>query len=400
MSIGAGPLVFMIAGEPSGDALGGRLMAALRRQTGDSVRFEGIGGPAMAEEGLRSLFPMAELSIMGLAEIVPKIPHLLRRIRETAASVERLRPAALVTIDAPDFSFRVARRVGRSGVPRIHYVAPSVWAWRPRRAATIARFLDHLLALLPFEPPYFERVGLPCSFVGHPAIETQMGAGDGHAFRERHVIAHGRRIVLMLPGSRHGEVRRLLPVFIATLCQMRAAGHDFKVVIPVGAHIAETVRTGLMGSALDALVVEGDSEKADAFAAADAALAKSGTVTLELALAGVPAVIGYRMNPLTYAVVSRVAVGRFAGLPNVILDRLLVPELLQYECRPDRLAAALTPLIDDGEARRTQLIGLADIRRRLSLPGIRPSDAAAEIVLRVAREKMQAGLAQRAPIGT
>jgi lipid-A-disaccharide synthase len=378
------PLFFVVAGEPSGDLLGGRLMAAMRERTGDRIRFSGVGGPGMINEGLAPLFPMAELSVMGLAEIVPKIPHLLRRIGQTVDAVAHRRPAALVTIDAPDFSFRVARRVAPLGIPRIHYVAPSVWAWRPGRAATVARFLDHLLALLPFEPPYFERVGLPCSFVGHPAVESGAGAGDGPGFRERHGIARDRRIVLMLPGSRMAEIQRLLPVFVAALRELRGVGIDFQVVTPLGPHLADHVRSKLAGSGLDALIVEGDGEKFDAFAAADAALAKSGTVTLELALALVPSVIAYRVNGLSYAIARRLAVGRFVGLPNIILDRPLAPELLQDECTPDRLAAALSPLLGDGAARVAQIAGLAEIRSRLSLPGTTPSRAAARIVLGVA----------------
>jgi lipid-A-disaccharide synthase len=380
------PLFFLVAGEPSGDLLGGRLMAALRQETGDAVTFAGIGGPRMIEQGLQPLFPMEELSIMGLAEVVPQIPHMLRRIRETTGDIARLRPAAVVTIDAPDFSFRVARRVRGLGIPLIHYVAPSVWAWRPGRAATIAGFLDHLMALLPFEPPYFEKVGLPCTFVGHPAVEAGQSWGDGNRFREKHGIPSDRNIVVMLPGSRRGEIRRLLAPFIATLKLLRARGLDFKTVVPVSAHLAGQVAAALTASGLDAVVVEGEAEKRDAFAAAAAALAKSGTVTLELALAAVPTVIAYRLNPLTFAIASRMITGRFAGLPNIILDRELMPEFLQDDCRPDRLADALGAVLRDGPDRRTQIEGMVLVGASLSPPGLTPSQAAARVVLRVARD--------------
>ncbi len=389
------PLFFLVAGEPSGDLLGGALMAALNRQTGGRVAFAGIGGPRMSEQGLQSLFPMSELSVMGIAEIATRIPHLLGRIRQTADEVRRLSPAALVTIDAPDFSFRVAQRVGPGNIPRIHYVAPSVWAWRPGRAAKIARFLDHLLALLPFEPPWFEVEGLPCSFVGHPALEGGAGKGDGRAFRARHAIPADRKILIMLPGSRHGELHRMLPVFVETIRRLEAAGHVLSIVAPVPAHLAEAVRAAIKDSGLAALVVQGDVDKFDAFAAATAALAKSGTVTLELALARVPSVIAYRINPLTHAVARRIATGKYAGLPNVILDRPLMPEFLQYDATPDRLARAVEPLLSDTGARMAQIAGAVEVRRQLEVEGSTPSDAAAEVVLRVARRK-----SQRASIGT
>ena len=384
------PLFFLVAGEPSGDLLGGRLMAALKERTGGAVGFAGVGGPRMIEQGLASLFPMTELSIMGLAEVAPQIPHILGRIRETAAEIERLRPAAVITIDAPDFSFRVARRARGLGVPLIHYVAPSVWAWRPGRAAKIAGFLDHLLALLPFEPPYFEKEGLPCTFVGHSAVEGVEGRGDGARFRRRHDIADNRKIVVMLPGSRRGEVQRLLPPFIAALRLLKARGLEFKVAVPVGPHLAERVSRQLAEAGLDAVVIQGEEDKFDAFAAADAALSKSGTVTLELALAKVPTVIAYRINELSHAIARPFIRARWAGLPNVILNQELMPEFIQSDCTPERLADALGPLMVEGPARQAQLAGMAEVGRRVSRPDMSPSQAAAEMVLKVARDRAAA----------
>jgi len=379
----ARPLLYLIAGEPSGDLLGGSLMAALKRRTGDAVRFAGIGGPRMMAQGLEPLFPMTELAVMGLAEILPKLPHLMRRGRETVADIARLRPAALITIDSPGFALRVAERVKPLGVPRIHYVAPSVWAWKPGRAAKIAKYLNHLLALLPFEPPYFEKEGLPCTFVGHPAIEGQAGKGDGAAFRARHGLAPDRRVVIMLPGSRVGEIDRIMPVFQEALRRLQQGRAPFTVVVPVPDYLAGKVRAGLAGSSLETILLTGDAEKFDAFATAELALAKSGTVTLELALSGVPAVIGYRINRLTHFIAVRMTFGKYAGLPNVILDRPLMPEFLQYECTPERLVAELSRLLDDPAARRAQLEGGSEIRRLLSPEGKSPSEAAADAVLRV-----------------
>jgi lipid-A-disaccharide synthase len=383
---GSAPVIFVVAGEPSGDLLGGGLMAALRRQTSGHVAFAGIGGPRMIGEGMRSLFPMEELSVMGFAEIATKIPHLLSRIRQTAAEVARLRPAALVTIDAPDFSFRVAERVMARcpDIPRIHYVAPSVWAWRPGRAAKIARVLNHLLALLPFEPPYFEVEGLPCSFVGHPATAGRAGKGDGAGFRLRHGIATDRPILIVLPGSRRGELKRMLPLFIDTLRRVTGSVGALSIVAPVPVYLADAVRSTMTEAGLDALVIQDEAEKFDAFAAASAALAKSGTVTLELALSGVPTVIAYRINPLTHVIASRIATGKFAGLPNVILDREVMPEFLQYEATAQKLAREVETLLTSAEARRLQIEGAAEVRRALSVAGTTPSDAAASVVLRVA----------------
>ena len=379
----AGPLLYLIAGEPSGDLLGGSLMAALKRRTGDAVRFAGIGGPKMMAQGLEPLFPMTELAVFGLAEILPKLPHLMRRGEQTVADIARLRPAALITIDAPGFALRVAERVKPLGVPRIHYVAPSVWAWKPGRAAKIAKYLTHLLALLPFEPPYFEKEGLPCTFVGHPAIEGMAGTGDAAAFRARHGLPADRRVIIMLPGSRFGEIGRMLPVFLEALRRLQSGRETFTVAVPVPDYLADRVRAGMAGSRLETILIAGDAEKFDAFAAAELALAKSGTVTLELALSGVPAVIGYRVHPISHFIATRLVVGKYAGLPNVILDRLLVPELLQYDCTPERLAVELSRLLDDPAVRQAQLDDGAEIRRLLSPEGKTPSEAAADAVLEV-----------------
>ncbi|HSR72174.1 MAG TPA: lipid-A-disaccharide synthase, partial [Kiloniellales bacterium] len=214
------PLVFLVAGEPSGDLLGARLMAALEQESGGRARFAGVGGSAMTAAGLKSLYPMADLSHMGLAEVVPHLPRLIRRLGETVTAIARLRPDIVVTIDSPEFSFRVARSARRLGIPLVHYVAPQVWAWRPGRARRLAQRVDHLLVLLPFEPAFFERFGLACSFVGHSVLESGAARGDGAAFRRRHGLAESTPLVAVLPGSRGGEVRRLLPVFGPALARL------------------------------------------------------------------------------------------------------------------------------------------------------------------------------------
>ncbi|MCG8507712.1 MAG: lipid-A-disaccharide synthase [Rhodospirillales bacterium] len=381
------PLIFLIAGEPSGDLLGGRLMAALKAQTGGAVRFSGVGGDAMAAEGLVSLFPMADLSVMGLTEVLPRLPLLLKRISETADAARKARPAAVVTIDSPDFSFRVAKRLKGAGFPLIHYVAPTVWAWRPGRAEKIARFLDHLLALFPFEPPYFDAVGLPCTFVGHSVVESGAGAGDGADFRRRHGIGADSPLVCVLPGSRFSETSRLLPVFAETAARLSAAKPGLSIVMPLAETVAGPIADTVNSWPPPVVAVRGEEEKYAAFAAADVALAASGTVALELAMAGLPSVIAYRLNPLTAWIARRMIRVKYANLINITLDRPAVPEFLQKDCTADSLTAALIGLLDDEAARNAQI---AAARQAISLMGGEgppPSHRAASAILRVISAK-------------
>ena len=384
-----GPLVFLVAGEPSGDVLGGRLMAALRDECDGAIRFAGIGGARMQGEGLESLFPMAELSVMGFAEVLPHVPRLLRRLRQTVAEIEACRPAAVVTIDSPGFTFRVARRARRLGIPLIHYVAPSVWAWKPGRARKIARFLDHLLALLPFEPPYFDRVGLPCTFVGHPVVES--AGGDGDAFRRRHGIPPEAPLICILPGSRRSETARLLPVFGETMARLAGGRPGLRAVVPTLETVAAEVAAAVAAWPLPAVVCHGEDEKTDAFAAADVALAASGTVALELAMAGTPAIIAYRVNPLSAWLARRLIRVSFVNLVNLILDRPAVPEFLQQDCRADLLAAAVETLWQDGDARRRQTDAAGEALARLGLGGPPPSRRAARAVLDIIFKPSEGG---------
>ena len=381
------PLIFLIAGEPSGDVLGARLMAALKRQSGGKVRFAGVGGVHMGEEGLDSLFPIGELSVMGLAEVLPHVPRLLRRIRETAARIRALSPSVLVTIDSPDFTFRVAKRTrgGGAPMPAIHYVAPQVWAWRPGKAKATAHLFDRLIALLPFEPPYFEAVGLPCTFVGHPVLESGAGTGDGAAFRRRHGIAEGTPLICVLPGSRRTETRLLLPVFGETLARLTQSCPHLRAVVPTVETVADAVTVAAGEWPVPALVLTGEAEKFDAFAAADVGLAASGSVTLELAMAGVPMVVAYKMNPVTGWLARRLIRTRYVNLMNLVLDRDAVPELLQGDCTPDKLAKALFRLLTDEAAQRAQRAAFTEALEKLGRDGPPPSERAAEVVLEVMR---------------
>ena len=375
--------IFIVTGEPSGDALGGALIAALRQRTAGKLRVAGIGGERMREQGLESLVPLGDLAIMGVAEVLPRAPVILRRVRETVAAIRALRPDAVVTIDSSGFSWRVAHGLRRRGerLPLIHYVAPMVWGWRAGRARRMARWYDHLMTLLPFEPPYFERVGLSCSFVGHPVLECGAEHGDGGRFRAAHRLAPDDLLITVLPGSRGGEVRRLLPIFGAALKQLEDLVGPFRVVVPTVSTVAATVAGAVGAWPGNAIVVQQPQEKYDAFAASRAALAASGSVALELALARLPMVVAYRLNPLTEAFLDRVLKVRQVNLVNLLLGRPLVCELLGSNCTPERLAVLLADLLGDERVRAAHRQGYDEAVRRLAADGVSPSLRAADQIL-------------------
>ncbi|KAF0675219.1 lipid-A-disaccharide synthase [Profundibacterium mesophilum] len=345
--------VFLIAGEPSGDRLGAALMRGLRVLQPD-VQFAGVGGDEMTGEGLRSLFPMQELSVMGITEVLPRYPSLRRRMVETADAVIEAEPDVLITIDSPDFCLRVARRVRAASPLRIvHYVAPSVWAWRPGRARKMAAHVDQVLALLPFEPPYMEAAGMRCDFVGHPvAEEPQANVSQRADFRRDWDLGEAP-LLLVLPGSRKSEVERLMPVFAEAVEMLAAARPDLRIVIPAAAPVIGRVRELAARWPHTPLILdpaEGEdpaSRKRAAFGAADMALAASGTVSLELAAAGTPMVIAYDMSWLSWQVMSRMVRIESATLVNLVTDTKMVPEFLGPDCRPGPIAGALIALAQD-----------------------------------------------------
>ncbi len=375
--------VFLIAGEASGDALGAALMTGLR-SLAPEVEFQGVGGPKMAGEGLSSLFPMEELSVMGLVEILPKYRQLKRRIAETAEAVARLRPDALITIDSPDFCLRVAGLV-RAANPKqrtIHYVAPTVWAWRPGRAAKMAPVIDHVLALFPFEPPYMESAGMTCDFVGHPVVaERRATAGEALEFRDAHAIEPHQPVLLCLPGSRRGEVSRLAPRFEEAIARLRDREPDLRVVLPTVSGVAGIVRDLAARWKVAPLVVETAEDKARAFAAADLALAASGTVSLELAANRVPMVIAHDFNRLTWWMMKRAALIDTVTLVNIVSETRTVPEYLGPACQPGPISRALMTLIDEEVARDKQFAAMELTMDRLGAGGEAPGLRAARSVL-------------------
>jgi len=374
------PLIYLIAGEASGDAIGARLMRAVAARRPDTT-FAGIGGEAMAAHGLASLFPMRELALMGLLEVVPRLRHLNARLAETAADIAARRPAVVVTIDSPGFTLRVLRRIAPLGLPRAHYVAPQVWAWRERRVRHYPGLWDRLLCLLPFEPDFFARHHLPAAFVGHPVLESGADTGDAARFRARHAVPPDTRLLTVMPGSRRTEVSRLLPVLGATLQRTAAAVPRLQAVVPVAGPVAEAVRLGTRAWPVPPILVTDTDDKHDAFAASAAALTKSGTSTLELGLAGVPMLVAYRVNPLTAAIVRRSVTVQYASLLNLLAGHAVVPELLQEHCTPDRLAAGLVRLLTDHAAAAAQRAACREQLAKLRPAQGLPSEAAADAVL-------------------
>jgi lipid-A-disaccharide synthase len=386
-----GPRLFLVAGEPSGDRLGGALIEGMRA-LGVAPELAGVGGPSMAAAGMASRFPMEELSVMGIAEVLPRLPNLLRRIRETAEAVAAMRPDALVTIDSPDFSLRVAR-AARKRLPElrtIHYVAPSVWAWRPGRAAKMAEVVDHVLALLPFEPPYMEAAGMTCDFVGHPvAAEPQASPAEVAALRAELAIAPGQPVLALLPGSRRGEVTRLAPIFAEVARRLRALRPELAVIVPAAPAVVglldERMRADEAGwphvldpRGFDASAWE--ARKRAAFAAADVALAASGTVSLELAAAGTPMVIAYDANPLTVWMVRRLVRVDTATLVNLVTETRAVPEFLG-DCTAQAIVPAVEALFADPGMAAAQRAASARAMALLGRGGEPPGVRAARSVL-------------------
>ncbi len=394
--------VYLIAAEESGDALGAALAGALRQRGGDALQLAGIGGRAMTGAGLTSPFAIDDLSIIGLTAIPKKLPTIFRRIREAADAVVAARPDALVIIDSPDFTHRVARQVRRRApaIPILDYVSPSVWAWRPGRARAMRAYVDQVLAILPFEPAVHVRLdGPPCLYVGHPLIErlTELRPGAADSERRR----SDPPVILALPGSRTGEIRRHLSIFGAALDRVGARHGPIELVMPTVPHLAAHLRAATSGWTVQPRIVVEPAEKWAAFRVARAALAASGTVTLELALSGVPMVAAYRLQILE-AVVAR-AIRLQSRLPSVILANLVigenvVPELLQEDCTAEKLGDALLPLLSDTPARRRQIAAFERLDAIMTIGAMPPSAKAASIVLDVARRGRAGALAAALPM--
>ncbi|MGJ5619018.1 lipid-A-disaccharide synthase [Sulfitobacter sp. MF3-043] len=383
---GRGVKIFILAGEPSGDRLGGALMGGLKTLQPD-VRFEGIGGPDMAAQGLVSRFDMSELSVMGLAEILPKYRALKARIRQTADAVLALQPDVMITIDSPDFSLRVAKLVKeKSNIRTVHYVAPTVWAWRPGRAQKMARFIDHVLALFPFEPPLMQAAGMACDFVGHPVVAEPVASDlDAKTFRADLGIGDAP-MLLVLPGSRRSEVARLGAVFGEAVAKLMYKKPNMRVVIPAASAVVHDVIEVTKDWAFAPIILDprdhlpevAKAQKRAAFRAADVALAASGTVSLELAASATPMVIAYRMHWLSFRIIRWMALIDTVTLVNLVSDTRVVPEFLGPECTADQIAGGLAKVLADPDA---QNAAMAMTMERLGQGGEAPGLRAAKAVL-------------------
>jgi lipid-A-disaccharide synthase len=376
--------VFVVAGEESGDRLGAPLMRALRERRKD-VTFVGVGGAQMEQEGLTTLFPISDLALMGFNAVARKLPLILRRIRETVRAVIAAQPDVLVIIDSPDFTHRVARRVRKlaPSIPIVNYVSPSVWAWRPGRARSMRRYVDHVLALLPFEPQTHERLGgPPCSYVGHPLAETAtlLRPNEAEAARRR----ADPPLLLVLPGSRVSEIKRLFGVFSKTVEELERRVGSLEIVIPTVPHLEAAVREHVATWARAPRIISDPDKKRAAFRVARAALTKSGTVTLELAVAGVPMVAAYKVSAVEAAIGRRVIKGSSVILANLVIGENAVPEFLQEHCTVENLTRALLPLLNSTPERRAQFDAFARLDALMEIGVAHPSARAAEIVLREA----------------
>ena len=380
-----GPLVYLMAGEASGDVLGARLMQAMSAAR-PGVRFAGVGGVRMAELGLHSLFPLADLAVMGIIEPLLRLRQLKRRYHEALADIAARRPAVVVTIDSPGFMHWVLEALAKRGVPRVHYVAPQVWAWREHRVKNYPGLWDKLLCLLPFEPDWFAARGVSGVFTGHPVLQSGAGDGDGTRFRHAHGLSPVQPVLILMPGSRRSEAPRLLPVFGKTLALLAKAEPTLRPVLPVSAVVADVVRRAAAGWPVQPIIVTDLQDKHDAYAAAGqhgAALTKSGTSTLELALAGVPMAVTYRVNAISAAMARRMIRVPHVAMVNLLAGRAVVPELLQEKCTPDMLSRTVQSLLHDPAAAQAQRDAFGAVIASLAPPCGTPSEAAAREVLAV-----------------
>ena len=376
--------IYLVAGEPSGDLLGSRLMRAMKAKLADKVEFYGVGGDTMEEEGLLSLFDITDLSVMGIIEVIPSIPKVLRHIKEVVSDIKEKQPDVLITIDSWSFSSRVHKAVRKQNIklPQLHYVAPQVWAWKKKRAKTMHKYIDCLMTLLAQEPKYFTPYNLQAYFVGHPVIESDVAKVDGAGFRKKYGISPEKRIISLLPGSRKNEVARLLPIFIGTAKMMAKKDRNFYFVLPTVSTVENNVKKMMQKSGLDYVVIDNEQDRYQAFHVSEAAIAASGTVALELAIAKVPHIIAYRVAPLTAWLAKHLLHIQFVNLSNILLGREIVPELLQERCDSVNIENHILSLIKKGALYEKQQSGFKKVCHILGMGERTPSENACEVILK------------------
>ena len=380
--------IFIVAGEHSGDVLGGKLIEALKETAGaNAFTFAGVGGEHMEAAGLPSIFPLSDVAVMGPAAILARLPKLVRRVYRTVDAALAFNPDAVVIIDSPEFTHPIAKRIRqrRPTTPIIDYVSPSVWAWRPGRARKMRPYVDHLLALLPFEPAAHAQLGGPaCSYVGHPLIERTpwIDGLDTEALRSRLSLRSDLPVLVVLPGSRPSEVSRLMAPFGETVAALHQGSGPFEIIIPAVPSVRALIEQALPAWPQQPHLVEGEIDKFTAFKLAHAALAASGTVTLELGVTGTPMVVAYRVDPVAARLRFLLKVHSVV-LANLVLGANAFPEYIQEDCTPTKLSSALAPLLIDTPERGAQLAALATIRQKMFLLEGTPSGKAADIVLSI-----------------
>ncbi len=377
--------IFIIAGEHSGDVLGGKLMSALNKRLRGRLRYLGVGGPDMEHQGLLSQFPMHEVAVMGPLSILPRLPRIARRIFRTVDSAVVAEPDLVIIIDSPEFTHPIAKRIRRRrpSIPIIDYVSPTVWAWRPGRARKMRRYVDHVLALLPFEPKEHADLGGPkCTYVGHPMIERLdwINAIDPTELSNDLDLDPDRQVAVVLPGSRASEVQRLIKPFAETFKVLAERGLKPEVIIPAVPSVQNEIADTLSDWPRKPHIISGDEDKFRAFRLADVALAASGTVTLELALSGTPMAVAYKIDPVAMMLTFLIRVPSIV-LPNLIIGEKAIPEYIQDDCTPQNLADALELLLKDTPERKNQLKALARVPEAMAIVNTTPSEAAADIVM-------------------
>ena len=376
-------LVYIIAGEPSGDLLASRLMRALREKR-PNIRFAGIGGETMTAMGFKSLFDISEISVMGILEVLPKLRLIMRRLNEVIADIRERQPDVIVTVDSWGFVHQALARLKKEGnrIPKIHYVAPQVWAWKKGRAKTVARLVDHLMTLLPFEPPYFEKYGLQCTFVGHPVIENTANlTTDIVAFKAKYGIPEQCTLISVLPGSRNSEIKRLIPIFKQVLLKLKKSYPDLFIVIPSVAAIAGKVEAAFAGFEVPHRIIIGQNERYAAFNSSVFALAASGTVSLELTACGTPHVIAYTFGFVTNRAIKPFSGTKYANLLNILADKFVIPEFILENCRESLITPKVLELMQNTEKAKAQVNEAKQYLLKLKPDDVMPSEKAAEKVL-------------------
>jgi lipid-A-disaccharide synthase len=375
--------VYLVAGEPSGDLLGSRLMRAIKSKTDNKVNFCGVGGDTMKEEGLNSLFNITDLAVMGLAEVIPSIPKVLNRINETVENIKEEKPDVIITIDSWGFTGRVNKALKKEklNIQQIHYVAPQVWAWKKKRAKTMHKYVDCLLTLLPNEPKYFKPYGLETHFVGHPVIEGEASKGSKDQLCEKYNVPKNKTLITLLPGSRHNEVQKLLPIYVKLAEELYGENKRYHFLLPTVSTVADYVKETASRANAPITLLETEKDRYDAFAASKFAIAASGTVALELAIAKVPHLVSYIVSPLTAYIARKILKIKYVNLSNILLKKFAVPELIQEDCTIANIKKTMFKFLNDKKKRDKQLKDFDRVRDKLGFGNQTPSDKAADIIL-------------------